>query len=350
MAEAQLDALLVTKLVNVRYLTGFTGTSGWLWVTPDTATLLTDGRYGEQAAEETDAGVGVETGSRPRACLEEVLGGDRPRAGLEAARVTLGLFRSLQELGAGWVETREVVEGFRCRKDAEEIETIRRSLAVAEAALLEVGRRLEPGVTEREIAAELEYACRRRGADGMAFDTIVATGPRTALPHGVATERELRDAEPVMIDMGCVVDGYCSDITRMVWVGAGACRGGAAGPYAGYARVHRLVDEARGAAVETVAPGVSAREVDAAARRVMERGGLGDAFVHGSGHGLGLEIHETPALSPRSDDRIEEGMVMTVEPAAYLPGRFGVRIEDVVVVDSGGARRLTTLETDPILA
>jgi len=185
----------------------------------------------------------------------------------------------------------------------------------------------------------------------MAFDTIVATGPRTALPHGVAGDRRLLEDEPVMIDMGCVVDGYCSDVTRMLWArGSGRSGARAREDFEEYRKIHRIVDDARRAALDAVAPGVAARDVDAAARRILATAGLEEGFVHGAGHGVGLEIHETPALSPRSEDRLEEGMVTTLEPAVYLPGRFGVRIEDMVAVSGAGARRLTTLETEPILA
>lgn len=226
-------------------------------------------------------------------------------------------------------------------KDGGEIEAIRAALALTEAALEEVAATIAPGQTETEVAAELERACRRRGAEGMAFETIVASGPRSALPHGVASQRVIGAGEPVMIDMGCRLGGYCSDITRMVWVGETAPTR--------WLRIHDIVERARRAGLAALGAGVRADRVDAAARRVIAAAGYGEAFSHGTGHGVGLEIHEAPKLSERSSEPLRNGMVVTIEPAVYLEGELGIRIEDLVLVTDTGGERLTTLSTDPIL-
>jgi len=337
------EGFLVTAPANVRYLSGFTGSNGWLLLTPGRAVFLTDPRYAEQASVEVEDAERKVSSSGLAAALSEVV---ERRAiaelGLEAGYVTLSLRRTLDEIaGVCWTELDGTVEGVRRRKGPEEIDAVRAALAIAEAALQQVAESIAPGQTEVEVAAALEYACRRAGATRMAFDTIVAAGERSALPHGVATGRTIGASEPVMIDMGCVVDGYCSDITRMAWIGGA--------PDAEWSSLHELVNHARVAALAAIRPGTPARDVDGAARAVISAAGHGEGFSHGTGHGVGLQIHEAPALSTRSEDLLEAGMVMTVEPAVYLPGRYGIRIEDLVVVTEDGCERLTALDPEPIL-
>ncbi len=341
--EAGADALLVTSPGNVRYLTGFTGTNGWFVLGPGGHAFITDPRYEEQArAEVGDARVQISSRGLERGLASLLEQDPIQRIGFESHVVTVALREKLTTVeGVSWVPCDRPVEAIRRAKDAGEVEAIERSLAVAEAALSEVATGIVPGQTETEIAAALEYACRRRGAEGMAFETIVASGPRSALPHGVATQRVVARDEPVMIDMGCRLDGYCSDITRMVWCGPS--------PNPEWLQRHELVDRAREAAMDVVRAGVTAESVDAAARGMIADAGLGEAFSHGTGHGVGLEIHEAPTLSGRGTDRLEDGMVVTIEPAVYLQGSFGIRIEDMVQVRADGYRRLTTLDTDPIL-
>jgi Xaa-Pro aminopeptidase len=339
----RVEGFLVTAPANVRYLSGFTGSNGWLLLTSSAAVFFTDPRYAEQAAMEVREAEQRVSSAGLAAALVEVVGRlGITDLGLEASQVTVSLWRKLEEItGVGWVALDDVVERVRRRKEGEEVEAIRTALKVAEAAMQEVAATITPGQTEFEVAAALEYACRRAGATHMAFDTIVAAGERSALPHGVASDRAIGAAEPVMIDMGCVVDGYCSDITRMVWVGDV--------PDDAWLRLYEVVDGARAAALAAIHPGKSAREVDAAAREVISAAGYGEGFSHGTGHGVGLQIHEAPALSARSEDLIEAGMVVTVEPAVYLSGRYGIRIEDLAVVREDGCERLTTLEPEPIL-
>lgn len=342
---AALDFLLVTSPANVRYLSGFTGSSGWLLLADDRAIVLTDGRYEEQALAEAE-GIEVQIGTAglPRLFGDIAERIEIQRLGFEGEHMSVGLqSRLAEESKAEWTATRDLVETVRQSKDEEEITSIREALRLAETVLVEVGAGLQAGQTEREVAAEIEYACRKGGADGMAFETIVASGNRTALPHAGAGDRRLRSGDPVMIDMGCRVNGYCSDITRMVWLGEPLVD-------ADVQELHRLVSAAQEAAIAEVRAGIPAADVDFAARRVISKAGYGETFVHGTGHGVGLEIHEAPAVSMRSEDLLVTGAVITIEPAVYLPGTVGVRLEDMVCVREGGCDRLTTLGTEPMLA
>ncbi len=342
---AGVDGLLVTSPANVRYLTGFTGSNGWLLLAATGAAFLSDPRYAQQAAQEV-AGIAVEVSATGLPSMVGAAAGGLglQRLAFEPQHVTVALEKELAAAAAEieWAALDdEVVEDQRRTKDSGEIEALRAALALTEAALEEVAATIAPGHTETEVAAELERACRRRGAEGMAFETIVASGPRSALPHGVASPRIIGAGEPVMVDMGCRLGGYCSDITRMVWIG------GAPSPR--WLQIHDIVDRARGAGLAALRPGVGADEVDAAARQVIAAAGYGEAFTHGTGHGVGLEIHEAPRLSERSSEPLQSGMVVAIEPAVYLEGELGIRIEDLVQVTDTGYQRLTTLSTDPIL-
>jgi len=341
---AGVDGILVTSPANVRYLTGFTGSNGWLLLAASGAAFLTDPRYAQQAAQEV-AGIAVEVSAAGLPGMVGTVAGGLGlrRLAFEPQHVTVALKDKLDAVAEiEWAALDdEVVEDQRRTKDSAEIEALRAALALTEAALEEVAATIAPGHTETEVAAELERACRRRGAEGMAFETIVASGPRSALPHGVASARVIEAGEPVMIDMGCRLGGYCSDITRMVWVGGA--------PPPRWLQIHDIVDRARGAALAVLCAGVGADEVDAAARQVIATAGYGEAFRHGIGHGVGLEIHEAPRLSARSTEALQSGMVVTIEPAVYLEGEWGIRIEDLVRVTDTGSERLTTLSTDPIL-
>ncbi len=341
--EGSADGFLVTAPANVRYLTGFTGTNGWLLLGSEQAVFLTDPRYEEQAAEQLGGIPAVISSIGLHDALAlAVVGRDLERIDFEPDHVTVALKEKLAtSVDVEWVAATATVETQRRRKDADEVAAIRAALAVTESALEEVVAMLAPGQTEIEVAADLERACRRRGAEAMAFETIVAAGPRSALPHGVASARRIDVGEPVMIDMGCKLDGYCSDLTRMFWCGE------VADPR--WLEVHDLVDRARAAALAIVRPGVATVEVDAVARAVIVEGGYADAFTHGTGHGVGLEIHEAPKVSSRSGGHLEVGMVLTIEPGVYVEGEFGIRIEDLVCVTDDGCERLTTLSAGPAM-
>lgn len=339
LATAEIDALVVTYRPNIRYLTGFTGSAATVVLTPEDCVLITDGRYAQQSRAELDAAgvdarVAIATSpDEQRAALVEAVAG-AARVGLEAHGISWARQREL----SGWLEghdlvpTEGLVERHRRRKEPAEVDRIRAACAIADDSLTELLPRLSDGPTEREFALALELAMRRRGASAPSFDPIVAAGPNAALPHARPADRPIGRGELVVIDFGCVVDGYCSDMTRTVSVGD-------PGPEA--TRIWETVLASQQAGRAAVGPGVECAAVDAASRSVIEAAGLGDAFVHGTGHGVGLEIHEAPRVARTASGTLAEGDVVTVEPGIYLPGVGGVRIEDTLVVTDDGAVALT---------
>ncbi len=343
--ELGCDAMLITKLVNIQYLTGFTGSAGLLLVRPDEALLVSDGRYRDQAADQikaSSASVRMEIG-RPaeqiKAIKQAVTG--VPRVGLEADDVTWGAqqrLRSALSAGTKLVPVRNAVEALRAVKDEGELARIERAADLADVALAQVKELLCQGPTEKEFGIALDFEMRRRGADDVAFETIIASGPNSALPHARPSNRRVEPGELVVIDFGATVEGYRSDMTRTVSVGA---------PRSGEMRdLLEAVLAAQRAGVRAVAAGVSAAGVDAACRESLASVGLAEAFVHGTGHGVGLEIHEAPSVSAESADILEEGAVVTVEPGAYLHESGGARIEDTLVVTATGSRLLTKSTKD----
>ncbi len=336
LTSSDVDALVVTKLQNLRYVTGFTGSAGIAVVTPARAHLVLDFRYLEQAAAQAptfervhakgpliDAAAGVLKDLAVR------------RAGVEADTLPIGSFRRLQAA----IEPSEVVpldglDSLRWQKTEEEIATIRRAAAIADAAFEEVLPSIRSGARERDIAVELEYQMRRRGADRPAFDIIVASGPRSALPHGIASDRRIGPSEFVTIDFGAMVDGYASDCTRTVLTAPATDR---------HRQVYAVVLEAQQASLAALRAGMSGKDVDAVARGLLTQAGYGDAFGHSLGHGVGLAVHEGPTLSPREEAVLPVGAVVSVEPGVYLPGWGGVRIEDLVVIHENGCDVLTHL-------
>lgn len=337
--DAAIDALLVTFLPNVRYLTGFTGSSGMALVTRDSLVFTSDGRYRTQAQEQLGAAgvtAAVEIGAtvgEQRAAIARALD-PGARVGLEAATVTWAQQRELATVldGHELVPTEGVVEQLRRVKEPGEIARIRTACAIADDALAALLPRLADGPTERDFALELETEMRRRGASGNSFDPIVASGPNGAKPHARPTDRRVERGELVVIDFGCIVDGYCSDMTRTVSVGD-------PGPEA--TQVWETVLASQQAGRAAVAPGVECAAVDGASRDVIDAAGFGEWFVHSTGHGVGLEIHEAPRVARTTTGTLAPGYVVTVEPGVYLPGVGGVRIEDTLVVTSDGAVALT---------
>lgn len=330
--DLEVEALLVTRLVNVRYLTGFTGSNGQLLLAPD-AVFFTDSRYEEQARREVpDLRTSV-YGQRlvtafADACREAGIG----RVGFEAAAVTYETHGTLSSVeGVELVPTGHAVEELRWAKDAEEIRLVEEAQRLTDEAFDAVTSKLVEGVTEREVAFELEQSMRRAGAERLAFDSIVAFGEQAAEPHHHPTDRPLRAGDVVKLDFGCVVEGYHSDMTRTVAFGQ---------PPSELREAYGLVARAQRAGIEAVRAGVRGGAADAAARGVIEEAGLGDRFGHSLGHGVGLEIHEGPTLRQRSEDVLPASSVVTVEPGVYLPGIGGVRIEDMVVVEPDGCRPL----------
>lgn len=341
LAAAEADLVLVTDLVNVRYLTGYTGSNGLALVGPDTRVFVTDFRYVDQAANEVDSsyerrrdhGTGDLLGA-----LEELLPAGELRLGFDDSNLTVRRHARLRELlpeRVTLVAAGGLVERLRVVKDAAELEHIRTATRVADAALVEVLAQGVIGRTERSVADALESAMRAHGAQRPSFDSIVAAGPHGALPHAEPRDVEITAGQLVTIDWGAQVDGYCSDCTRTVAAGE---------PTAQARGVYELVLCAEQAGVEAVHAGASGKEVDGAARTLIEAGGHGEHFGHGLGHGVGLEIHEAPRLSTRSTDTLQESSVVTVEPGVYVPGVLGVRIEDLVVVSAEGAEILTSID------
>lgn len=327
-----LEAFLITHPANLNYLFNFTGSSGLGCVLQGQAFLLVDARYLEQARSQVRNCTPLLATPSLEESLQELLSKQHggKRLGVEARRLHYDLALRLQswDLRLELVPTYDLVEELRMVKDSWEVAVLQQALEMAQQAL----ERLEirPGISEREVAARLEYECRKAGSEGPAFDTIVASGPRSALPHGVASERSIGKDEPVLIDFGLRHQGYCSDLTRVYLP-----------PSPLEPEVFAIVREAQQAALETIRPGVLSSEVDSAARRVIERYGYGEFFGHGTGHGLGLEVHEPPSVSWRHSVPLQPGMVFTVEPGIYLPGRFGIRLEEVVVVEEKGYRLLS---------
>jgi len=344
------DALLVTRMVNIRYLTGFTGSAALLLVTPDAVTFVTDGRYRDQSAQElvaagVDATLNVGmTRAEQQSQIGEGAAGVH-RLGLEAEAVTWGQQRRFSSdwfPGAELVPTENLIEGLRRVKDEGEVDRIAAAAAIADAALATVRPSLADGPTEKEIALALDFEMRRGGAEGSSFETIVAAGENGAKPHHRPTDRLIGVGELVVIDFGALVDGYCSDMTRTL------CVGEPASPTA--RRMADVVAESQQAGVDAVRPGVEGRAVDQVCRDVIAEAGWADAFLHGTGHGVGLEIHEAPTVSSASVDSLVAGHVVTVEPGVYLPEYGGVRIEDTVVVTPDGCRTLTRAPKELIVS
>jgi Xaa-Pro aminopeptidase len=340
-------AALVTSLVNVQYLTGFTGSAGMLFVLPSEAVLLTDGRYRTQAEEQmAAAGADVRVDVSPAAGQADRAGQIVADAGieelvLESAHVSwarLMAFRETWFAGVELVPSLGLVETLRQIKDDGELDRLEQAARIADEALANVRPQLMAGVSERYFGLALDSEMRRLGASAPSFETIVASGPNGAKPHHRPDGRVVGSGDLVVLDFGARFESYCSDMTRTVWVSA-----------VDQPDLRRAVDvvrEAQAAGVAAVGPGVACVDVDRACRQVIAAAGWAEYFVHGTGHGVGLEIHEAPSVSAASTDTLAAGHVVTVEPGVYLPGLGGVRIEDTVVVTDGGCRPLNHTPKD----
>jgi Xaa-Pro aminopeptidase len=339
MAEQEIEALLVTHLPDVRWLCGFTGSNAALAVTATKAALFTDGRYTTQAREETrGARVAIAKKSALRECAA-LLGESAKQAWFDPEHTTvaeLALMRSglnaKKSRGFLVALKKPLVSALRMVKDGGELALMSRAAELGCSLFEAMLPRIESGMTEVAVAAKLEFEARKRGAEGMSFETIIASGARSALPHGRATGAKLPRKGFVTLDFGVILNGYCSDMTRTVHVGGAAGEERAA---------YEAVLEAQEAAVAAVKPGATCGAVDEAARRVLKKAGLGKYFTHSTGHGVGLEIHEQPRVAAGQEMPLSAGMVITIEPGVYLPGKFGIRIEDMVAVTKSGSRILT---------
>ena len=336
--SAGLDAMLLTGEANRLYASGFhsPGTDGVALVTRRKAWYFTDARYTEAAGRHVQGAEICQTGpGRGYAVLlEEVLRQHAvSRLGFEDAYMTVQDWeRYRKALPCDLVPASELLWELRRTKDDGELEAMVAAQRIAERALEDILNEIRPGLTEKEVAARLQYRMLHYGAEDMSFDPIVVSGPNGSLPHGVPSEREIRQGEFVTMDFGCVYHGYCSDMTRTVAVGFATEE---------MQRVYETVLAAQAAGIAAARAGVTGREVDGAARAVITAAGYGDAFTHSFGHGVGVEIHESPNASPLSDQPLPAGSVISAEPGIYLPGRMGVRIEDVIVVTESGCRNLT---------
>jgi Xaa-Pro aminopeptidase len=351
-AAAQgLHALVVSHPVNITYLSGFTGSSGLLVVTPAGQWLITDGRYvAAVRASQADGSLGPVTLEPVDRRYDLTLGalveriGAR-RVGFDAGHVTVSTLASWQKAApaAEWVSTEGVVERLRQIKDAYEIACMRRAAEALSRVAAGLPAIVAAGRSERDIARGIDLAIEREGFSQPAFPTIVASGPNSALPHARPTDRVLAAGDLVVLDFGGVLDGYCVDLTRMAAVGPIGARAES---------LYQAVRDAQAAAIAAVRDGIAASEVDAAARAVLDARGLGPAFLHSTGHGLGLEVHEAPRIARAESgvgDRLAAGVICTIEPGAYLEGFGGVRLEDDVLVTAGGSETLTTAPRDLLI-
>jgi Xaa-Pro aminopeptidase len=345
LATTRYDALLVSHVPNIRYLCGFTGSAGLLLLEESESIFFTDVRYDTQGREEVKGAKVVIARKAVLNGLGEWIGARRKRSrgwtiGIESEHLTVSERKRLADLlpsGARLRNARPLVERARMVKDNEELDLIRAAVRLGATLFDRALEVMRPGVKESEVAAEMEYAARRAGAEEMSFPTIIASGARSALPHGRATQQAIVPGGFVVCDLGVILAGYCSDQTRTVWVGA---------PSNEARNAYEAVREAQEAAIAVVRPGISVGEVDSAARKVLRKAGLGRYFTHSTGHGVGLEIHEAPRIAAGQKEVLKPGMVITIEPGVYFPGKWGVRIEDMVAVTQGGCEVLTPTSKD----
>ena len=342
--QANVDALLVTNAYNRRYASGFSGSNGWLLIPADASTpskLATDFRYLEQAAQESPGFeiVNMKGGmGKWWAELAKPLG--RGRLGFESHDVTVAAHKQLRDINAklpasqrpALVQTDQIVEHVRGRKDETEIELLRRAVRLTDDAFAHAQQTMQPGWTEQRVSWEIEQYARSNGADGMAFESIVAAGPWGARPHARPRDESISEGEPIVIDIGARCRGYCADMTRTIVLGDHDDT---------FPRIYDIVLAAHETAAQMVEPGMSGKDADQLARQVIIDAGYGEQFGHGLGHGVGLQIHEKPYLGTTSKDTLESGMVITIEPGIYLPDWGGVRIEDMGLLDEDGFRSFT---------
>jgi Xaa-Pro aminopeptidase len=333
LGEHKADAMMISGLPNIRYLSGFTGSNALLLLANGQSNLFTDPRYTIQASQESDCTIRVVRGSLYDAAAKLLKRKKWKHIGIERNRLTFGGYAEMQAklgLGASLRPTAGIVEKLRMIKSESEIQAIRASVQTNSKAFARAVAKIRPAMTETLLAAELEYQMRKLGAAGPSFETIVAAGVRTALPHAQPTTEKLHRL--LLVDMGCVQAGYASDMTRMLHLG---------NPGLQTRKLYKAVLEAQLAAIDAVRAGIRAGDVDRAARKVLKAHGFEKQFVHSTGHGLGLEIHEPPRLGKRDATYLEAGMAITIEPGAYIEGFGGVRIEDTVLVTESGCEILT---------
>jgi len=330
--QENLDLLLVTALTNIRYLCGFTGSNGILLVSKDKAVFLTDFRYKEQVKKEVK-------GAEIKIPQKDLLKGKRIKAGFEEKYLTFQLYQRLKTLlpQVLWVPTENLVESLLVTKDEEEIKKIKKAADISAKVYQEVLQYLRPGVKESDISAELEYRIKRNGGTGSAFEPIVASGLRSAMPHARASSKTLKKGEFVTLDFGASYDGYVCDITRTVVLGNATPR---------QKKIYDLVLKAQTRAIESACSGMKGFELDKVSRDIIKKAGYQKYFGHGLGHGIGLLVHDSPGINTKSQEVLKPGMVITIEPGVYIPGWGGVRIEDDVLITRNGCKVLTHIDRE----
>ena len=343
-AEKGLDALLLSQPENLRYLSGFTGSSGWLLISGQNAILATDFRYVEQAKGESPDFEIIQTKQELRDWLPGLVSDlGWHKLGFEANFISYEGYHKLSEaietkqVNLELVPTTGIVEQLRSIKEPEELGLITKAVELVDAVFEQTKAIIRPGITEKEAAWEIEEILRQEGSEGIPFEIIVASGSNSALPHARPAEKIICSGEPVLIDMGARINGYCSDFSRTLFLGE---------TDKSLQEIYNIVLKAQVTAVERIESGMDASQADRLARSVVEQAGYGDAFGHGLGHGVGLAVHEFPTLGPRSSDSLADGMVFTIEPGIYLAGKGGVRIEDMVVLKNGKAKVLSKAKKD----
>ncbi len=339
---ARIEGFFTTALPNIRYLAGFTGSNGALLLTRDRSLLVTDPRYATQAPQESDCEVKIAKGPMLKEVARWIKRLRIRSLGYERNRISLAQFEEIKTQAEN-IRLKPLigaVEAQRSIKSESEISAIRTSVVLNSAALAMALRQFKSGMKEMELAAEIDYSMRKLGADGVAFETIVASGARAALPHARPTSHEIKPDQLLLIDMGASVAGYASDMTRTYALGKLDAK---------RKKMYRAVLESQLAAIDAVRPGVTCASVDRAARTVLSKSGLEELFIHSTGHGLGLEIHEQPRIGRKEKSRLHVGMVITIEPGVYDAGLAGVRIEDTVVVTASGCETLTPTEKELVV-
>lgn len=333
------DAVLITDPYNLRYYSGFRGGEGSLFITENSRILITDSRYTEAAGKETDFEVREMSASRTEtSILAEVIAKEKIKTvGFEDRYMKVSDYqnycRKLPDIQ--WIGLGEKLEEKRKIKDEEEIALLRKAEAIGDLAFSEILNYIRPGVTELSVAAELEYSMKKHGAEGFSFSTICASGVHSSMPHAIPDEKKIENGDFVTMDFGCIYHGYCSDMTRTVVVGKADDK---------QKEIYQLVLSANLAVLDRIRPGMVCKDVDKIARDIITEGGYGKCFGHGLGHSVGLYIHEKPALNTKDETVLKPGMIETVEPGIYIPGRYGVRIEDMIVITDDGYENFTKSE------
>lgn len=337
LSENNVDAFFLTGQQNIRYLTNFSGEDAFLLAFPEEISIIVDSRFTLQAQEECFRGVKVlEYKGKISSFVKDLLLKKKAHwLGLESNRISFSLFKEVYEIPfVRTVPLSGVVETIRMKKDRGETEKIAKACDIASKAFEDTLKLIKEGVTERDIASELEYRFKKYGGDKPSFDTIVASGKRGALPHGVASNAKIKAHEPIVFDFGTFFEGYASDCTRVVCLGK---------PSKEVSQKYNILQESQKLGLEKARAGIKCSELDGAVRDYLKKKGLSEKFTHGLGHGVGLEIHELPHVNSNSDTVLEEGMVVTIEPGLYFNNKFGLRLEDTVVIEKEGIRNLTKL-------